>query len=56
VIRNSASAGAHHSDLAPLQELPGQLTGWPHPSGPPGSLTRCPRTLSSPCPRQWEPP
>jgi hypothetical protein len=32
----AASAAAHYGDLAPLRELPGQLTDLPHPSGPPG--------------------
>ena len=32
----AASAAAHHGDLAPLREMPGQLTDLPHPSGPPG--------------------
>ena len=32
----AASAAAHHGGLAPLREMPGQLTDLPHPSGPPG--------------------
>jgi cell filamentation protein len=32
----TASAAAHHGDLAPLREMLDQLTDLPHPSGPPG--------------------
>ena len=32
----TASAAAHHGDLAPLRDLLDQLTDLPHPSGPLG--------------------
>ncbi len=32
----AASAASRHGDLAPLREMPGQLTDLPHPSKPPG--------------------
>jgi cell filamentation protein len=35
----AASAAAHHGDLAPLREMPGQLTDLPHPAGPRGPVS-----------------